>query len=107
MHADKLGPLGKATVQELGWAQRDVISVPPEMAAIDAMRKMQGAGIGAVAVVSAGGKLIGNFSVSELRSVPQVFLTIPLAYDMLHCSATADTYFLCEKWDGANISVSI
>jgi len=68
MHADKLGPLGKATVQELGWAQRDIISVPPEMAAIDAMRKMQGAGIGAVAVVSAGGKLIGNFSVSELRS---------------------------------------
>ncbi len=27
----------------------------------------QRAGIGAVAVVSAGGKLIGNFSVSELR----------------------------------------
>ena len=68
MNADKLGPLGTATVQQLGWSQRDIISVPPEMAAIDAMRKMQGAGIGAVAVVSAGGKLIGNFSVSELRS---------------------------------------
>ena len=40
-HADKLGPLGRTTVQELGWAQREIISVPPEMAAIDAMRKMQ------------------------------------------------------------------
>jgi hypothetical protein len=40
-NADKLGPLGRMTVQELGWAQRDIISVPPEMAAIDAMRKMQ------------------------------------------------------------------
>ena len=44
-NADKLGPLGRATVQELGWAQRDVISVPPEMAAIDAMRKMQVAAV--------------------------------------------------------------
>ena len=55
------------TVEQLGWAQRDVISVAPEVAAIDAMRKMHQAAIGAVAVVSASGKLIGNFSVSELR----------------------------------------
>lgn len=67
MHQDSLGHLGEMTVEELGWAKRDVISVTPELAAIDAMRKMHAANIGAVAVVSAAGKLIGNFSVSELR----------------------------------------
>lgn len=66
-HSESLGPLSDMTVEQLGWAHRDVISVTPELAAIDAMRKMHEANIGAVAVIGDGGKLIGNFSVSELR----------------------------------------
>lgn len=68
-NSESLGPLGEMTVEQLGWAQRDVITVTPELAAIDAMRKMHEANIGAVGVIGDGGKLIGNFSVSELRTI--------------------------------------
>ncbi len=67
-----LGPLADASVARLGLvagAER-LISVPPETAALDAMALMDARGISAVAVVAAAdGRILGNFSVSELRSI--------------------------------------
>jgi CBS domain len=66
-NASALGPLADKTCSELGWVGRDVISVAPDLPAIDAMLLMEDAGISAVAVVAESGKLVGNFSVSEMR----------------------------------------
>jgi CBS domain-containing protein len=67
-----LGSLADASVARLGLvagAER-LISVPPETAALDAMALMDARGISAVAVVAAAdGRILGNFSVSELRSI--------------------------------------
>lgn len=66
---DKLGSLADQTAEQLGWANKPLIGVTPERPAIDAMELMVEKGISAVAVLGQNDKLIGNFSVSELRCV--------------------------------------
>mmetsp|Transcript_898 Transcript_898/g.2753 ORF Transcript_898/g.2753 Transcript_898/m.2753 type:complete len:391 (-) Transcript_898:1214-2386(-) len=66
--ADDLGSLAVATVGSLGWANRAVKSVSPDTAAFDAMLQMSQQKVSALAVVQ-NGKLMGNFSASQLRSI--------------------------------------
>ena len=53
--------------KDLGWADRKVVCVTPDTAAIDALVLMAEKNISGVAVVSDSGALIGNFSFSDLR----------------------------------------
>lgn len=46
-----------------------VLSTAPEVSAFEAMVSMSASGISALAVVSESGRLIGNFSTSELRTI--------------------------------------
>lgn len=57
------------TVDALGMGASPVISVTPETAAIDAMALMNEKEISALAVVDKNGRLIGNFSITELRTI--------------------------------------
>ncbi|KAK9829547.1 hypothetical protein WJX72_006411 [[Myrmecia] bisecta] len=68
-HVDELGPLADKTVSELGWAPRPVIHVTPESPAIEVMSMMDERNISAVAVVDKDKKLLGNFSISDLRAI--------------------------------------
>ncbi|MEW5312122.1 MAG: hypothetical protein WDW38_003773 [Sanguina aurantia] len=69
----KLGAAGSLTVTQLGWAGpgvRPVEGVDPACSAVDAMQRMTSSKISSLAVVDAeDGKLIGNFSVSEMRTM--------------------------------------
>jgi CBS domain-containing protein len=67
MNKHDLGEFGTRTAAELGWGSREVVSVAPDVAAIEAMLLMNERQISAVAVVDGIGKIIGNFSVSEMR----------------------------------------
>lgn len=68
---EELGPLGDATVTDLGFVTGTdgVVTVRPETPALDAMVLMEERSISAVAVVNAQGGIIGNFSISELRTI--------------------------------------
>jgi CBS domain-containing protein len=46
-----------------------VLSTAPDVSAFEAMVSMSASGISALAVVSDAGRLIGNFSTSELRTI--------------------------------------
>eukprot|EP00879_Flechtneria_rotunda_P008799 GHRR01009215.1.p1 GENE.GHRR01009215.1~~GHRR01009215.1.p1 ORF type:complete len:348 (+),score=71.84 GHRR01009215.1:438-1481(+) len=76
MNQQDIGDLSKQTAAELGWAQTMVVSVGPEVSAIEAMRLMNERQISAVAVVDGVGKIIGNFSVSEMRWVEMTYNTL-------------------------------
>ena len=82
-HEGQLGRFGAATVQEMGWASRGaIVSVTPETSALAALGTMRDAAISGVAVVDAAGKLVGNFSVADLRALtPEHFgaLALPVA----------------------------
>jgi 5'-AMP-activated protein kinase, regulatory gamma subunit len=66
---DALGALKGKKICDLGLVKGQVISVPPETPALDAMILMNEKNIGALAVVNNKGAIIGNFSVSELRTI--------------------------------------
>ena len=70
-HLDDLGGLADASVSDLGFVSgtAGVVTVRPETPALDAMILMEDRGISAVAVTNANGSIIGNFSVSELRTI--------------------------------------
>jgi CBS domain-containing protein len=70
-HEGQLGAFGARTVGDAGWASRGaVISVTPETSALAALALMKEKGVSGVAVVDgADGRLVGNFSVSDLRSI--------------------------------------
>ena len=57
--ARALGPLAKKTASELGWCPKAVVSVTPDVSAIEAMALMDARHISAVAVVDGAGKIIG------------------------------------------------
>ena len=82
-HESSLGTLGGRTVAEAGWTGRgSVIGVTPETSALAALALMRQHGVSGVAVVDAHGRLVGNFSVSDLRVVvPEHFgsLALPVA----------------------------
>uniref|UniRef100_A0A7R9W0V8 CBS domain-containing protein n=1 Tax=Chlamydomonas euryale TaxID=1486919 RepID=A0A7R9W0V8_9CHLO len=65
----QLGPLVERTVTELDLVQTKIHTCPPETSAIVAMGLMQDEDVSSLAVVDHNGKVIGNFSVSELRTV--------------------------------------
>jgi hypothetical protein len=54
-------------MQQLGFAQRQVHSTGPEACALEALSAMSQKGVSALAVVDGCGKIIGNFSVSDMR----------------------------------------
>lgn len=66
-HRDELGEHGMTSVGELGFGQKEIISVPPEMSAIEALKVMNEKQIGAVGVVNSTGQIIGNFSAADMR----------------------------------------
>lgn len=68
-HIDDMGPLADASIADIGFIKGTVISVRPETPALDAMVLMEEKNISAVAVVNAQGAIIGNFSISELRTI--------------------------------------
>eukprot|EP01026_Neomeris_dumetosa_P084093 TRINITY_DN981_c0_g1_i1.p1 TRINITY_DN981_c0_g1~~TRINITY_DN981_c0_g1_i1.p1 ORF type:complete len:694 (-),score=77.01 TRINITY_DN981_c0_g1_i1:202-2034(-) len=68
-HKEKLGDLASKTLEEVGLAKKQVIEVPPEVSAFQVLEIIQEKGISAVAVVNSIGAIIGNFSVSELRTI--------------------------------------
>ncbi|GLI70781.1 hypothetical protein VaNZ11_015816 [Volvox africanus] len=88
-HVDRLGKLAEATVSELGWDCKPVVSCTPETPALEAMRLMVSEGVSSLAVVAGqpaggagpeadlggsaepqvGGRLLGNFSASEMRTM--------------------------------------
>lgn len=74
MNKADLGDLGRQTAVQLGWCPRPVISLGPETSAIEAMLLMNQKQISAVAVVDGVGKIIGNFSISEMRYDSEVHL---------------------------------
>ncbi|EFJ40899.1 hypothetical protein VOLCADRAFT_107937 [Volvox carteri f. nagariensis] len=55
-----LGPLGAATVAELGWGSKQVVSCTPETPALEAMRMMVEEGVSSLAVVAASGSGSGT-----------------------------------------------
>jgi CBS-domain-containing membrane protein len=67
MNKTELGDLASKTAAELGWASRPVVTLGPDVSAIEAMLLMNERQISALAVVDGVGKIIGNFSVSEMR----------------------------------------
>lgn len=70
-HRARLGKLGRSTVAEVGWSSRGpVVSVTPEASSVAALALMRKRNIAGVAVVDPKtGKLIGNFSATELRAL--------------------------------------
>jgi len=62
------GPIATATVEELGWVGRKVITVAPEVPALDALKIMADSKISAVGI-ERDGCLIGNFSMTDMRSL--------------------------------------
>ncbi|KAF6250582.1 hypothetical protein COO60DRAFT_796807 [Scenedesmus sp. NREL 46B-D3] len=69
MNKAELGELASKTAAELGWASRHVVTLGPDVSAIEAMLLMNERQISALAVVDGVGKIIGNFSVSEMRTI--------------------------------------
>eukprot|EP00210_Caulerpa_lentillifera_P004411 g4208.t1 len=78
-HQNELGEYGTTSVGELGFGQKEIISVHPEMSAIEALRVMSEKSIGAVAVVNSTGQIIGNFSAADMRTItPEHFGSLAL-----------------------------
>ena len=67
MNKSDLGAVADQTAEQLGWVGKQVVSVSPETSAIEAMVLMNKQQISALAVVDGVGKIIGNFSISEMR----------------------------------------
>ncbi|KAL3155291.1 hypothetical protein ABBQ32_013075 [Trebouxia sp. C0010 RCD-2024] len=66
-----LGNLRHMTAQQLGWADKQITSVPAKTPAIECLDLMRRSNFSAVAITDStvGNRLIGNFSVSDLRSI--------------------------------------
>lgn len=65
-HIDACGAVATATVEELGWVGREVKTVSPETPALDALKIMADLHVSGLGVEREG-KLIGNFSMSDMR----------------------------------------
>ncbi len=70
-HEAGLGGLGGQTVADLGWVKGpgSIVSVPPEASALAALATMAEHKVAGVAVVDAGGRLLGNMSASDARGL--------------------------------------
>lgn len=58
-----------APVSSLGLGVRGVVGVPADTPALDALQEMRRIGVSALAVLAGDGRLIGNFSASDLRTM--------------------------------------
>lgn len=65
--SEELKELVDKSISELGFEIKEIISVPPEMSAVEALKVINENNIGAVAVIDAKGRLIGNFSAADMR----------------------------------------
>mmetsp|Transcript_6225 Transcript_6225/g.13609 ORF Transcript_6225/g.13609 Transcript_6225/m.13609 type:complete len:392 (-) Transcript_6225:740-1915(-) len=68
-HSKQLGSTAQSTLQELGMVAHAVEVIRPETSAIEAMAVMNRQRISSLAIVDANNKILGNFSVSELRTI--------------------------------------
>uniref|UniRef100_A0A7S0X0C9 CBS domain-containing protein n=1 Tax=Chlamydomonas leiostraca TaxID=1034604 RepID=A0A7S0X0C9_9CHLO len=68
-HKEQLGPLSTKTVEELGLVSGRVECIDPGTPAIEAMAAMSYKGLSSLAVVDPNGKILGNFSVSDMRTL--------------------------------------
>lgn len=68
-HKVRLGPLGSMTVEDLKLISHHVEGVHPETPAIEAMSLMSRKRISSLAVLDANGKIVGNFSMSDMRTI--------------------------------------
>lgn len=66
-----LGELKNMTAHQLGWAGKHIKSLPARTPAIECLDLMQQSGLSAIAITDSteSNRLIGNFSVSDLRSI--------------------------------------
>ncbi|GMH44300.1 hypothetical protein BSKO_12234 [Bryopsis sp. KO-2023] len=65
----EIGDIKHQDIAALKLGFKPVISVPPEMSAIEALKVVDDNHIGAVAVVNSTGKIIGNFSAADMRTI--------------------------------------
>lgn len=78
----ELGPLSSESILSLNLANQAVECVEPQTSAIRAMQMMKDKGVSSLGVVNHEGKLIGNFSASDFRSLQSEHfgsLALPLA----------------------------
>lgn len=68
-NSDKLGDIIKLTVENLGFVGKKVEAVHPEMSALEAMNLMNKKKISSLVVVDGNKKVIGNFSISDMRTI--------------------------------------
>jgi len=68
-HKTELGPTGTRTVEQLGLISYSVEGVHPETPAVEAMASMSRKRISSLAVLDANGKILGNFSQSDMRTI--------------------------------------
>lgn len=61
--------LARASIESLGLVRGKVVSVSPATPALEALAQMKESDISALAVVGEDGAMIGNFSISELRTI--------------------------------------
>lgn len=94
-HREELGEHGMTSVGELGFGQKEIISVPPEMSAIEALKVMNDKQIGAVGVVNSTGQIIGNFSAADMRYGHTFGLTLLTLFQDHHSGAFRISCFTC------------
>lgn len=68
-HSDRFPDLAARTIESLGFAGKEVLSTSPLTPAIAALSQMTDLGVSSLAVVDEGGGIIGNFSVSDMRTM--------------------------------------
>ncbi|KAL0030536.1 hypothetical protein WJX79_002975 [Trebouxia sp. C0005] len=70
-HQASLGALKGMTARQLGWADKQIKSLPAKTPAIECLAQMHQSGLSAIAITDGtdSNQLIGNFSVSDLRSI--------------------------------------
>jgi len=69
IHMGKLKHIGQKTLQELGLGQVGPITVQQDGSVLDALKLIAGQRILAVAVTDKDGKIVGNFSASDLKGL--------------------------------------
>lgn len=64
-----LGDIASASVESLGLVSNNVESIAPSLSAIEAMQRMAAKKLSSMAVVDPNGNIMGNFSISEMRTI--------------------------------------
>jgi len=79
VNVDKMSDVASQTITELGMATKQLITVPPEKSAVEALKIMEDNNVGAVAVVNSEGQIVGTFSATDMRTItPEHFGSLAL-----------------------------